>query len=72
LPDHTLTAIFNGFRPQRYQLNKAVEPAPKCRLPLRFQTKLCPVAVGMRGLLSTTDHPDIWMGGVWRLTGRIQ
>ncbi len=24
-------------------------PPPKCRLPLRFQTKLCPLAVGIRG-----------------------
>ena len=65
LPDLALTAIFNGLCPlssSRFRI--AEEPAPKCRLPLRFQTKLCPVAVGICGLPS--DHRG---SGVWFSSG---
>jgi hypothetical protein len=65
LPDIALTAIFNEICPlssSRFRI--AEEPAPKCRLPLRFQTKLCPVAVGICGLPS--DHRG---SGVWFSSG---
>lgn len=39
---------------------RAEEPAPKCRLPLRFQTKLCPVAVRMRPASRSTVLRGLW------------
>ena len=60
--DSYLQRIVSPVSSSRFRI--AEEPAPKCRLPLRFQTKLCPVAVGICGLPS--DHRG---SGVWFSSG---